>query len=75
MFDKILAAVAIALIGHLEKRMERGSLGRDGDVDVGRLSRAGARIRDWMRKSSRVHSRPEPDQGGAVSEGKGVDAD
>jgi len=75
MFDKVVAAIALALIGHLEKRMERGSVAVDGDVDAGRLRRAGTRIREWMREQGGVHPRSKPSSGGTVGEGKGVDAD
>lgn len=74
MLDRVIAQIALGLLSYLEKRMERGSVAVDADVDRDRLRRGGARIREWLRKQGGVHSRSESSQAGAGSEGKGVDA-
>lgn len=74
MLDRIIATIALGLLSYLEKRMERGSVAVDADVDRDRLRRGGARIREWLRKQGGVHPRSESGQAGAGSEGKGVDA-
>jgi len=56
MLERVLLALAIAIIGWLEKRAERGSTAVDAARDDGRLARAGERIRRWMRKPN--DSRP-----------------
>ncbi len=74
MLDRIIATIALGLLSYLEKRMERGSVAVDADVDRDRLRRGGARIREWLRKQGGVHPRSESREAGAGSEGKGVDA-
>jgi len=74
MLDRVIAQIALGLLSYLEKRMERGSVAVDADVDRDRLRRGGARIREWLRKQGGVHSRPKPGEAGAGGEGTGVDA-
>lgn len=51
MLDKIIAAIAIALVDFLAKRVERGTIAKDADVDRARIDAAGRYVREWMRKS------------------------
>ena len=51
MLDRIVAAVALALLQYLERRIERGSTAVDSDPDRERLRRGGARIREWLRQN------------------------
>lgn len=74
MLDRIIATIALGLLSYLEKRMERGSLAVDADVDRDRLRRGGSRIREWLRKQGGVHPRSESREAGAGDQGKGVDA-
>lgn len=74
MLDRVIAQIVLGLLSYLEKRMERGSVALDADVDRDRLRRGGARIREWLRKQGGVHPRSESSQTGAGSEGKSVDA-
>jgi hypothetical protein len=51
MLDRIVAAVALALLQYLERRIERGSTAVDAASDRERLRRGGARIREWLRQN------------------------
>ncbi len=51
MLDRIFAAVALALLQYLERRIERGSTAVDAAPDRERLRRGGARIREWLREN------------------------
>lgn len=51
MLDRIVAAVALALLQYLERRIERGSTAVDATADRDRLRRGGARIREWLREN------------------------
>ncbi len=51
MLDRIVAAVALALLQYLERRIERGSTAVDSAPDRERLRRGGARIREWLRQN------------------------
>jgi hypothetical protein len=51
MLDRIVAAVALALLQYLERRIERGSTAVDAAPDRDRLRRGGARIREWLREN------------------------
>jgi hypothetical protein len=63
MLDRIVAAIALALIDFIANRVERGRVAVDSLPDTDRLHRAGDRIREWLRKNgARVGG--EPDQGG-----------
>ena len=53
MFDRFIAAVALALFAYLEKRIERGSTARDAPSDHAKLRLGGSRIREWLRKQDR----------------------
>lgn len=55
MLDRIAVAIVIALLGWLEKRGVSTAV--DADRDPAALSRAGARLRDWLRHEDRVRSR------------------
>jgi len=61
MLDKFIATVALALFGYLEKRMSAGRVAVDADVDRASLARAGARIREWMRKQDDLRAGGKPD--------------
>ena len=74
MLDKIIANITLALLSYIEKRLERGSIGVDADVDLHRLRRGGARIREWLRKQGGVHPRSKPSEAGSSDKGTGVDA-
>jgi len=79
MLDRVIAQIVLALMSYLEKRMERGSVAVDADVDRvrhrDRLRIGGNRIREWLRKQGGVYQRPESSQDRAGSQGPGVDAD
>ena len=49
MLERIVAQVTVALIGWLDRRMERGTVAVDADADREALRRAGDRLRDWLR--------------------------
>ena len=75
MLDRVIAQIVLGLLSYLEKRMERGSVALDADVDRDRLRRGGARIREWLRKQGGVHQRPKSSQDRAGDQGTSVDAD
>ena len=63
MLDRILAALAVALIEHLAARAERGKIAVDASTDLARLHRAGDRIREWMRQNDPgVGGKPDQDR-------------
>jgi hypothetical protein len=74
MLDRVIAQIVLGLLSYLEKRMERGSLAVDADVDRDRLRRGGARIRAWLRKQGGVHPGSKPGAPGSGDQGTGVDA-
>lgn len=51
MLDRIIAQLALALFSYLERRIERGHIAVDADVDHARLRRAGSRIGEWLRQN------------------------
>jgi len=64
MFERIVAQVTVALIGWLDRKMERGSTAVDADPDRDTLRRAGDRIRKWMREQpDGVRPGSKPDAG------------
>lgn len=68
MLERIVAQVTVALIGWLDRRMERGTIAVDADGDRDTLRRAGDRIRAWMRdKPDGVRAGGKPDAGGPGS--------
>lgn len=74
MLERIIAQIALALFDWLERRMERGSVAIDADVDASRLRRGGTRVREWLRKQGGVHQRSKPGEDRAGGQGPGVDA-
>jgi len=60
MLDRIAVSVVIALLGYLEKRGI--STASDADRDPASLSRAGRRLRDWLRHEDRLRAGREPDE-------------
>ena len=50
MLERIVATITVGLIAWLDKRMSRETVAIDADVDRDSLRRAGARIREWMRR-------------------------
>jgi len=62
MLDRIVAAVALALLQYLERRIERGSTAVDAAPDRERLRRGGARIREWLRENG-ARQRGKPGSG------------
>lgn len=64
MLDRIIVQVVLALLGYLERRGV--AVARDADPDPERLARAGARLRDWMRKPNDIRSGGESDARGAA---------
>lgn len=63
MLDRIVAAVALALLQYLERQIERGSTAVDAAPDRDRLRRGGARIREWLREQDSSRQRKQSDQG------------
>ncbi len=49
MLDRIIAAIALALLRHIESRIERGRVAVDSVRDVDGMRRMGSRIREWLR--------------------------
>jgi len=68
MFEKIIAQIVLALIGWLEKRIEKGSTAVDSDVDMDRLRVAGSRIDEWLRQNG-VSGGRQSTQNGATGQG------
>ena len=52
MIDKIIVAIIFALISWLEKRIEKGKIAVDADIDFDRLRNAGARLDAWLQQNS-----------------------
>jgi hypothetical protein len=48
MFDRVLAGIALGILDYLARRIERGHVAVDADLDVDRLRRAGDRINEWL---------------------------
>lgn len=70
MLDRILAGIAMGILDYLARRIERGHVAVDADLDVDRLRRAGDRINQWLREDSARRGRksdenwpPSVDQG------------
>lgn len=60
MLDRIVAAIALALIDFIAGRVERGRVAVDSLPDPDRLHRAGDRIREWLRANgARVGGKPD----------------
>ena len=74
MLDRIIAQITLGLLSYLEKRLERGSMAVDADVDRDRLRRGGSRIREWLRKQGGVHPGSKPGETRPGNQGPGVDA-
>lgn len=72
MLDRIVAQIALALFSWLEKRIERGTVAVDADPDRDSLTRAGSRIREWMREQDRLRSGGKSDEGRSGSGSQGV---
>jgi hypothetical protein len=68
MFEKIIAQIVLALIGWLEKRIEKGSTAVDSDVDMDRLRVAGSRIDEWLQQNG-VSGGRQSTQNGATGQG------
>jgi len=68
--DKILYALALAILDHLARRMERGKVAVDADLDLDRLRRAGSRIDEWLRQDgARRGGQPDEDWPPSVHQG------
>lgn len=50
MVERIVAQICVALLGWLDKRIERQSTALDADPDADRLRLAGDRLREWMQR-------------------------
>lgn len=66
MLERIVAQIAVALLGWLDKRIQSGSVAVDADLDRAKLTRAGNRISEWLRKQDDLHSRGQSNTGGPV---------
>jgi hypothetical protein len=51
MLDKIVAGIVLALLSWLEKRIEKGKVAIDADLDFNRLRNAGSRIDAWLQQN------------------------
>lgn len=69
MLERIVAAVCLALLGWLDKRISQSPVAVDSDVDRDRLRLAGDRIRVWVQQQNRVRAGGQPDQGGSADKG------
>lgn len=74
MLDRIVAQIAMALFSWLEKRIERGHVGKDSDVDASRLHLGGRRLREWM-LTDRTRRGIKPDPSGTQRKDEGVHPD
>ena len=72
--NAFLSVISSILASVLEHLLLRSRTGVDADVDVGRLRRAGRRLRDWMRQSG-VRTGSISDASGAKLEDAGLHAD
>lgn len=52
MIDKIVVAIILALLSWIEKRIEKGKIAVDSDIDFDRLRNAGANIDAWLQQNS-----------------------
>jgi len=66
MLDRIIAQIALGLFDWLEKRIARGNVVIDADVDRPALRRASTRIRDWVHKQDRLRGRGHPNASGGT---------
>ena len=70
MVERIVAAICVALLGWLDKRISQSATAIDADADRDRLRLAGDRIREWVRKQPNgVHPGGQSDPGGPVDKG------
>lgn len=51
MIDKIIISIIFALISWVEKRIEKGKIAIDSDLDFDRLRNAGTRIDAWLQQN------------------------
>ena len=72
MLERIVAQITIALIGWLDRRMERGSVAVDADPDRDTLRRAGDRLREWMQQQDRLRAGGKPDANGTQQHDQGL---
>lgn len=52
MLEKIAISIVLALLSWLEKRIEKGKIAIDADLDFDRLRAAGSRIDAWVQQNS-----------------------
>jgi hypothetical protein len=52
MLEKLVFSIVLALISWLEKRIEKGKIAIDADLDYDRLRAAGSRIDAWVQQNS-----------------------
>lgn len=69
MVERIVAAVCLALLEWIDKRIAKGTVSADADVDRDRLRLAGDRIRVWVQQQNRVRAGGQPDSGGSADKG------
>lgn len=63
-----LSQLLIALLSWIEERAKRGHVAIDADRDDGSIRRAGARVREWLRKDG-AGAVGKPDSSGAEHAG------
>ena len=51
MIEKIAVAIILGLLSWLEKRIEKGKVAIDSDLDFDRLRNAGTRIDSWLQQN------------------------
>ena len=54
MLERVVAAVCVALLGWLDKRISQSATAIDADVDREHLRRAGDRIREWVQQQQEI---------------------
>jgi hypothetical protein len=54
MVERLVLAIALALVAWLERRWEKSQAAKEADADHDRLRRAGDRVREWLRNTDRV---------------------
>jgi len=72
MLEKIVAQIALVLLGWVEKRIQSSKTAVDADEDVERLRRAGSRIDEWLREQNRIHTGVKSDALGSTGESKSI---
>jgi hypothetical protein len=73
MLEKIVAQIALVLLGWVEKRISLSKTAIDADQDIERLQRAGSRVDEWLREQQNdLHTRSQSNEAGTELGSEGV---